>query len=122
MPPTYTGKSWNELMTHNTREIEELTKQLFQYYDDIDCAETVNQRITAKEQAELWLKRTLHQQLQKAREEAVAKRDRQLNFWLKHDLQCATEWDDGNCDCGLHKALNHSELDQGPDAFERQGL
>lgn len=38
---------------------EALVEQLFHYYDDIDCAVTVDQRITAKEQAELWLKRIL---------------------------------------------------------------
>ena len=50
--------------------IESLVEELFQYYDDIDCAVTVDQRITAKEQAELWLKRLLTQ-LEAERDEAV---------------------------------------------------
>lgn len=52
-----------------TDEVEEIVEQLFQYYNDIDCAETVDQRITAKEQAEFWLKRTLQTQAEKAERE-----------------------------------------------------
>ena len=41
--------------------VAERVEELFQHYDDIDCAETVDQRITAKEKAELWLTNTLTQ-------------------------------------------------------------
>ena len=56
------------MTTTNTKgaEWEKEVEQLFQYYDDIDIAVTVDQRITAKEQAELWLKRTITHQRQQA--------------------------------------------------------
>ena len=41
------------------------------------------------------------------REEVVGDRDRQLSYWLKHDVQCAVEFEAGDCDCGLKEALTH---------------
>lgn len=72
---------------------ELVIEQLFQYYDDIDCAVTVDQRITAKEQAELWLLRTLtkanEEGAKEAYEHAEIVRQRTLNElsdWVKNEM------------------------------------
>lgn len=90
-------------VTHNTREEEVLAE----FDERFVTALSTEYKTRIRD----WIKYTFHQELQKARMETV----RRLNVYLKHDLQCAVEWDDGDCDCGLKEIVisaTQSELDQ----------
>lgn len=44
--------------------------------------------------------------LTQAMTKAALATQRQLAVWIRHDPQCATEFEAGDCDCGLDKALS----------------
>ena len=78
---------------------QELIEKSVDEFCDFDFY-TDGGNIGAKE-VEPWLRKTLQDTI----DTVLKKQRRELLPFMQHDLQCATEFEVGDCDCGLKEAL-----------------
>ena len=85
-------------MTNKERSVEEIRQRIL---DEMNAGRKDGKTYINAE----WLLDQYDEAERQKREEMVKTRDRQLSYWLKHDIQCAVEFEAGDCDCGLKEAL-----------------
>jgi len=78
------------------------------YEDSIEPILDVLPNIDHPELGTYSFEKWLTQTLQATIDTVLEKQRRELTPFMQHDLQCATEFEAGDCDCGLKEALTHT--------------